>query len=499
MNTQMDRKELRAAVINWLRGFNKHATNRLTMRFAGKHVYAVVHHQGRKSGRAYQTPVVAMPWAGSFIFPLPYGANTDWCRNVLAAGEVQIEWRGRVYRLRQPQLIQPQEALPAFPGWLHPLLRRTDVYLQMERAVPPELAPDQDMRRILVYGAGVLGSLYAGKLHQAGYDVTLLARGQRLAELREHGLILVEDGTGMTDRIPVPLADHLAPEDAYDLVLVVMRKNQLPAVLPALAENRRTPNVLFMTNNAAGPQPLVAALGRERVLLGFPGAGGQREEGVVRYRMASSVQPTTLGELDGQASPRLAQITRVFQDAGLPVKISANMDAWLKTHVALVSPIANAIYLAGGSNYRLARTRDGLVLLVRAVKEGLRVLDALNIPITPARYRVLAWVPEPLLVTALQKRMALPGVELVLTHHANAARDEMCALAEEFQALARRSGLATPALDALYSYLDPAKPPLPEGQADLQLAWGPTIAASGAVISAGLLAGWLLWKRGHRH
>ena len=40
------------------------------------------------------------------------------------------------------------------------------------------------VRKIFVFGAGVLGSLYAGKLHQAGYEVTLLARGNRLAELK---------------------------------------------------------------------------------------------------------------------------------------------------------------------------------------------------------------------------------------------------------------------------------------------------------------------------
>ena len=41
--------------------------------------------------------------------------------------------------------------------------------------------------RALVYGAGPLGSYYAAKLHEAGEDVTLLARGQRLADLGEHG------------------------------------------------------------------------------------------------------------------------------------------------------------------------------------------------------------------------------------------------------------------------------------------------------------------------
>ncbi len=350
-----------------------------------------------------------------------------------------------------------------------------------------------EIRRILVYGAGVLGSLYAGRLSQAGFDVTLLARGQRLEDLRRHGLLLLADGAEQPEQIPVQVTDRLDPDDAYDLVLVVVRKNQLESVLPALAASRRTPNVLFLVNNAAGPGRLVEALGAERVLLGFPGAGGQREEGgLVRYRLASGVQPTTIGELDGRATPRLAAVAAALRSAGLPVAVCRRMDAWLKTHVALVSPIANAIYLAGGSNYRLAETRDGLVLLVRAVKEGLQVLRALKVPITPPAYNVLALLPEPLLVAILQRRMGLPGVELVVTRHANAARDEMQTLAEEFRALARLARVKTPAIDTLYCYLDPANPPLPAGQANLKLVWGPSIAAAGALASSAALAGWLL-------
>jgi len=50
--------------------------------------------------------------------------------------------------------------------------------------------------RILVYGAGVVGSQYAALLHRAGHDVSLLARGQRLADLREHGIVLQAVDTG---------------------------------------------------------------------------------------------------------------------------------------------------------------------------------------------------------------------------------------------------------------------------------------------------------------
>ena len=44
--------------------------------------------------------------------------------------------------------------------------------------------------KILVYGAGPLGSVFAAKLYQGGHDVSILARGKRLADLREHGVVI---------------------------------------------------------------------------------------------------------------------------------------------------------------------------------------------------------------------------------------------------------------------------------------------------------------------
>jgi 2-dehydropantoate 2-reductase len=344
--------------------------------------------------------------------------------------------------------------------------------------------------KILIYGAGVLGSLYAARLHEAGHTVTLLARGQRLADLRAHGIVLEDVCTGQRTTTHVDLVEQLAPEDAYDLVMVLMRRNQVDAILPTLAANRHTPTILFMTNNAGGAAAYVAARGSERVLLGFPGAGGVRAGSVVRaYVAPRGTQPTTIGELDGNITPRLQQIAQMFEHAGFPVAISTNIDAWLKTHVALVSPIANALYLAGGDTYRLARTRDGLVLLVRAIREGLAVLRAHGMEITPPKYRALARLPEPLLVALLQRGFATERAAVALARHANAARDEMQCLADEFRALTRSTSIPTPAIDCLATYLDPAVAPLPDGSANIPLDW------QGAGRGLGTFAGAILGAR----
>jgi 2-dehydropantoate 2-reductase len=338
--------------------------------------------------------------------------------------------------------------------------------------------------KILFYGAGVLGSLYAARCKEAGLDVSILARGRRLTDLREHGIVLEDTATSARTTTPVRVVESLAPDDVYDWIVVLVRKNQLDAILPILAANHATPNVLLMVNNPSGIAGIADAVGHGRAVFGFPGAGGARDDYVVRYNIVSDlIQPTTLGEPDGRITLRLHEIAAVLAAGGFPVALSHNMDAWLKTHVAMVSPVANALYLAGGDNYRLARTRDGVVLMVRAVKEAFHVLHALEVPITPFKFRVLPLIPEPLLVALLRRVLATESATTLLASHANSARDEMQQLADEFRTLTRASGVPTPALDQLYDYIDPATPPASEGAATLPLDW------RGVWIGAAALAG----------
>ncbi len=312
----------------------------------------------------------------------------------------------------------------------------------------------KERMKILVYGAGVLGSLYAARLKESGQDVTILARGKRLLEIREHGIVLENVTSGRRTTTPINTVDRLAPEDVYDLVIVLMRRTQISAILPALAANKNTPAVLFMCNNASGPDEMIKALGRDRILLGFSGAGGVREDHLVRYIVTSGRnQATTFGELDGRTTSRLKRIAHTFKAAGFPVEISKNMDAWLKTHVVKVSPVANALYMTGGDKNQLAQRRDALVLMVRAMREGFQILRALNIPILPSKLKIVEWMPEPIMVSLMKLMVNSREAEITMVGHANAARDEMKQLADEFKAMARAASVPTPAMDSLYNYI----------------------------------------------
>ena len=77
-------------------------------------LYGVLKHRGRRSGKAFRTPVVVRPVEDGFIVPMPWGERTDWYRNVRAAGECVIRWKGRDYPLVQPEVLDATGAQAAF-------------------------------------------------------------------------------------------------------------------------------------------------------------------------------------------------------------------------------------------------------------------------------------------------------------------------------------------------------------------------------------------------
>jgi len=307
--------------------------------------------------------------------------------------------------------------------------------------------------RTLIIGAGVIGSFNAARLKDAGQDVTLLARGRRLAELLEHGVVLEDFRTGRRTTTQVPLVDHLGPDDTYDLAMVVMRRNQIPSVLPTLAQNRRIPSVLFLGNNAAGPQDLIEALGRERVLMGLGNAGGAREGYVVRY-LWKRWMAVLFGELDGARTPRAQAIARLFRSAGFSVRIAKDVDAFLKTHAAGLPALAGATYLAGGQVRQLARAPKAMRLNVQAFREALRALRALGIPIRPYATRLVEWLPLPVVTflfrLVLDSRLADMGAQ----PHLDAAPDEWKEVADEMRVILQTAGLPSPASDILFAEID---------------------------------------------
>jgi len=121
-----------------LMSYHKHVTNPVMVRFfsgRSKHS-ALLRHVGRRSGNAYATPLTAHRSEDTIIVPLPYGADTDWLRNVEAAGQCVVELEGRSFDVDEPEVVSIDEVMPLFPPFVVRIVRlhETEIALRLHVA-----------------------------------------------------------------------------------------------------------------------------------------------------------------------------------------------------------------------------------------------------------------------------------------------------------------------------------------------------------------------------
>lgn len=81
-------------------------------------LWGLVEVTGRRTGRAYRIPVATAPTGDGFVIPLPFGAATQWARNVIANGEATVGWNGRRYAVTDAEIV-PTAAAAAY--WMAPI------------------------------------------------------------------------------------------------------------------------------------------------------------------------------------------------------------------------------------------------------------------------------------------------------------------------------------------------------------------------------------------
>lgn len=115
----------------WVGRINKRVFNKLELKRGARPVLA---HVGRSSGRTYRTPLDAHPVEGGYIFILMYGSDSDWVKNVMAAGTAGLTVGEDEFELTSPRLVskevaweQVPEGTKAPPGFL-----RVTEFLQMD-------------------------------------------------------------------------------------------------------------------------------------------------------------------------------------------------------------------------------------------------------------------------------------------------------------------------------------------------------------------------------
>jgi deazaflavin-dependent oxidoreductase (nitroreductase family) len=90
-------------------------------RFAGRRffpLWVILRHTGRTSGKPYATTVVALHTPDGFMIPLPFGSETQWAKNLFAAGGGSLRSHGREYRVIEPRIVDREAAAAYLPAVL---------------------------------------------------------------------------------------------------------------------------------------------------------------------------------------------------------------------------------------------------------------------------------------------------------------------------------------------------------------------------------------------
>lgn len=311
--------------------------------------------------------------------------------------------------------------------------------------------------KILVIGAGVIGSVYAGLLADAGHDVTVVARGDRLENLRRQGLRL-RSVDGGESRPTVSIVDAV-PDTPIDLVLIAVRREQAAPAAAQAASSTAVAALLF-GNFAGMVADLGASIGRDRALAGFPGVGGRIEpDGAVTYVVIGQ-QPTVVGTI-GAPNQIAESIATTLREAGFPTKLEPDIEHWLGSHAALVAPMVAAVKAAGGRADVLANRPDLLRMATQATKAIYRRQRARGELVASANLRLL-YLVMPVWFAVRYWSRALRGDfgELAFAAHTRHAWGEMAALSAWLQSTLTDDPAAVAALDRLLSV---ASDPNPSG------------------------------------
>lgn len=283
--------------------------------------------------------------------------------------------------------------------------------------------------KILIYGAGTIGCLYAVLFSKAGYDITVYARGNRLESLQINGLLY--ESNGEIQKADVRIIGTLEKDDIYDFIFATVKGYQIHTVLRELSANG-SPNIVTMVNTLEPYSEWEKLCGKGRLIPAFPGAGGSIENGVLKAALTPRIiQPTTFAEIDGSKSERLSELMAIFRKSKIPFQIVKDMHCWQLCHLAMVIPIADAYYKAVHPE---TVWNEKVVMLdtARQLKANFWKLYDSGIALSPVKMNLFRIVPISVLKAGLTATFKSKFGHIFMYKHSMNAPEEMRQLHKQF-------------------------------------------------------------------
>ena len=232
--------------------------------------------------------------------------------------------------------------------------------------------------KILIFGAGVIGTTYAWQLQEAGYDITLFVRKQRMVRYANSGVpVNYTDLRNQTEDYGQSVfrpnvIDRLDPNNHFDLIIVSVRSNQWSDALPYIAKHAGKADILLLGNIWEEVQSVNKIFPKGKCFFGFPDivTGSPTENGINCHLFKRG--HTILGETDKTVTERLKKTAEMMESAGMRPKINRDIQDWLPTRY-LVSAIQPALISKAGGARLFASNKLLIRQYINALKEGQKV------------------------------------------------------------------------------------------------------------------------------
>jgi 2-dehydropantoate 2-reductase len=191
------------------------------------------------------------------------------------------------------------------------------------------------MKIAVIGGAGAMGGVVGGQLALAGSDVTLIDVSQPAVDtINANGLHLDDKKAGESHQIPIKATTNPADVGPVDLILVFVKCYHTESAIRSVAPLMGDQTLILSLQNGWGNGPRIAGiLGEERLLLGVTYHSGTLV--APGHVMHTGKGATYIGELNGQISQRLQDITALFNSAGLETTPSDNIRLTIWSKLAL--------------------------------------------------------------------------------------------------------------------------------------------------------------------
>lgn len=307
----------------------------------------------------------------------------------------------------------------------------------------------QKTMKILIYGAGIVGSTYGWQLSKAGHEISVMVRPEKRLIIKEEGIRICctdfRGGEKKTDKVifKPDVIDSLSADNRFEYIIVTTNNLHLKEILPILSKSAGKAHILFFQNLWTDDLDSINNyLSEQQYFFGFPFmAGGGRDADCINSAISGLKQShTPLGELTGEASERVKKIAKAFEEANLKPVIYSQIKNWLITHYAVAAGLSAGIMKAkGGQNF--ASNSDILKETIKAIREGLEVCRRSGFNPRVEKANKLYYLPFFIAIPIAGKVYNNEALRLMFDGHTLHSPDEMKKMLEDILADGEKYGV----------------------------------------------------------